>query len=598
MPDGTWKRKGPPIMMVSLDSARQWYPREEFVACNADHSQIAKLKRGENSIYPSVMWAIKKAFLSAGDLCSDVKGIPYDESRNLESADEATAMRRSLLQVTHRHASMPSNDGAADPAPPPSRSLSENAIDQQIRRMPQVKVHQPTYPSDTQSKNLSSNEIVHKWRSGMEVSEWDDTRSPANPTKSADIDMASVLLDEDGTAGKSTELTITLGAEVIASTEAKKEESPDSTRIKVDKNTALQTEDSENSTTGIKSIVMDKVMESAITGGDEAKTRELLAQSYAVNCKDADGITPLHLAAGYKHENIVKLLLEQGAHPSARCNKGRTTLHWLASPSDAPITETLIDLLMRDRRPLGLADGEGITPLMTACQNGRLLLATRLINHGADVRAIEKKGKTALHYAALDGNTQMISLLIDNGAELEAKTSTGSATPLHYAARSPSDSSDPVRQLLLARADKEATTALGDTPLHLAIERDNQACITYLLESGANIEAPGNTGWRPIHLAAGKGQLKTVKALLDRGANIEAPITLGRRPLHVAVYKGQLEIIKALLDHGANPTVRTIKIVGSKPSGISMSDSVSSTQKQAVWELLKDAERTWKESHK
>ena len=530
MPDGTWKRDGPPMMMVSLDSARQWYPREEFVACNADHSQIAKLKRGENSIYPSVMWAIKKALLSAGDLYSDAKGIPCDESRNLESADEASAMRRSLLQVTHRHASMPSNDGAVDPAPPPSRSLSEDAIDQQIRRMPHVRAHQPTYPSDTQSKNIPPNEIVHKWRSGMEVSEWDDARSSSNPTKSADIDIASVLLDEDGTASKSTEVTIPLGAEVTASTEAKKEESPDSTRKKVDKNTALQTEDSENSTTGTKSMLMDKVMESAITGGDEAKTRELLAHSYAVNCKRADDITPLHLAARYKHENIVKVLLEQGAHPSARCNKGQTTLHWLASPSDTPITETLIDLLMRDRPPFGVADNEGTTPLMIACQYGRLLLATRLIHHGADVRAIGKGGQTALHYAALDGNTQMISLLVANGAKLEAKTYTDSATPLHYAAGRSSDSSDTIGQLLRARANKEATTAYGNTPLHLAIKRDNKACITFLLESGANIEAPNGDGSRPLHVAADKGQVETVKALLDRGANIEAPNETGNDP--------------------------------------------------------------------
>ena len=68
MPDGSWKREGPPEMMVSLDSARQWYPREKLVACNADHSQIAKLKRGENSIYPSVRWTIKQALLSAADL--------------------------------------------------------------------------------------------------------------------------------------------------------------------------------------------------------------------------------------------------------------------------------------------------------------------------------------------------------------------------------------------------------------------------------------------------------------------------------------------------------------------------------------------------
>ena len=61
MPDGKWKREGKPEMMVPLDSARLYHHKEEFVACSADHSQIAKLKRGENSIY----WAIKANLLKA-----------------------------------------------------------------------------------------------------------------------------------------------------------------------------------------------------------------------------------------------------------------------------------------------------------------------------------------------------------------------------------------------------------------------------------------------------------------------------------------------------------------------------------------------------
>ena len=87
MEDGSWKKEGPPEMMVSLDSARQWYPREKLVACNADHTQIAKLKRGENSIYPSVKFAIKQAMLSAGDLYSEAKS-KQNEIMELRTSNE------------------------------------------------------------------------------------------------------------------------------------------------------------------------------------------------------------------------------------------------------------------------------------------------------------------------------------------------------------------------------------------------------------------------------------------------------------------------------------------------------------------------------
>ena len=129
MPDGTWKREGPPMMMVSLDSARQWYPREECVACHADHTQIVKLKRGENGIYTSVRWAIKKALLSAGDLYSEAKGTPRDESFHSGSIDEASTMHRSVSKVADRESSMTLDGHLANPALLLSTPPSEDVID-------------------------------------------------------------------------------------------------------------------------------------------------------------------------------------------------------------------------------------------------------------------------------------------------------------------------------------------------------------------------------------------------------------------------------------------------------------------------------------
>ena len=65
MPNGNWERKGPEVMMVPPDSAYLFLPRETRVSCDANHTQIAKLKRGESGIYPNVKWAIKQALLKA-----------------------------------------------------------------------------------------------------------------------------------------------------------------------------------------------------------------------------------------------------------------------------------------------------------------------------------------------------------------------------------------------------------------------------------------------------------------------------------------------------------------------------------------------------
>ena len=507
-------------MMVSLDSARQWYPREEFVACNADHIHIAKIKRGENSIYPSVRWAIKKALLSAGDLYSEAKGIHYGESRSLESADAESTLRRSLLQFAH---------------------------------------------------------------SSIGISKCDEVQSSALPTRSVEIDKASILFDEDSATSE--------GIEVAASEDIRGDSNPDPAR-------KYRVDDSEISPYSIRSMIMDEVMDAAITQGDEAKTGQLLAHSFDVNCKDGDGMTPLLLAARYQHESILRLLLERGANPRAQCNKGHTTLHWLALAHGTAITETSIDLLLRDRPPFEVADSNGITPLMAACIFGHLLLATRLIRYGADVRAKNSSGQTALHCAAHFGIATMVSILLDYGAELEVKSCQG-GTPLHAAATGPSDSSDTVGQLIRAGADKEATIDMGlFRPLHVAIRSNNEACVKCLLESGVDVEARDEYGWRPLHIAVRHGQSRIVKMLLRHGADVEALAGDGWRPLHFAAGFCQHEIMKVLLDYGADPTAKTRMFLGSKPSDIPFYHDIPDTQKQAVTALLKEAERTWNKPSK
>ena len=603
MPDGTWKREGPPIMMVSLDSARQWYPREELVACNADHSQIAKLKRGENSIYPSVRWAIKKALLSAGDLYSEVKGIHHDEPRHLGSVEESSALRRSLLQASHRQVSMPSNDSTADPAPISSRSISDDATDRQRKKLRQMKLDQSARDVFTPSNNNPLNKTVSQWQSGINVSNGDDTRSFSNPTDSANLDTASIVFDELGVASMSTNPTTSLDAQTTTPKETIGVANPEIPEIdhKVDGSRALQRKDLDTTTDGPKSMIMDEVLASAITEGDEEKTRELFAHSYDVNCKDKDGFTPLLLAARYRKENVLRLLLEKGANPGAKCNKGQTTLHLLAVSPELPISETMIDLLLKTRPPFDLRDDEGVTPLMDACAAGEQLLATKLINHGANIRAISHTGRSPLHYAAWKGKAHMIPLLIANGAALEAKTieNDGGCTPLHLAAGNPSDASDTVERLLQAGADKEATSIYWkNTPSHLAIKNHNKACLAHLLEYGANTEVSDRDGQTLLVAAAKEGELDIVKSLLDHGANLNAAASRGWTSLHWAADKGHVEIVKALLDHGANPTIRTTKYVGTKPSDVKMRYDVSIKQKRAIITLLMEAEKTWKQSGK
>lgn len=73
-----------------------------------------------------------------------------------------------------------------------------------------------------------------------------------------------------------------------------------------------------------------------------------------------------------------------------------------------------------------------VTPLHSACAGSNLEMASLLINHGADVNAKQMQGVTPIHSAAHNGQTDLVQLLADNGAHISAKMDNGQ-TPLSMA---------------------------------------------------------------------------------------------------------------------------------------------------------------------
>ena len=185
----------------------------------------------------------------------------------------------------------------------------------------------------------------------------------------------------------------------------------------------------------VKNTAYDYVLKAAIRAGNEDRTRELLAENYDVNCEGDYGITPLHTAARYRQEHIVRLLLENGAHPSVKCNKGNTSLHELAFYSGTPLPESLIDLFLQNIPLSDVPNTKGETPLMVAAAFGQEKLATKLIQRGANILAFDVIGRTPLHYAARTGKPDIITLLLKEGALLDQKTTDEDEfTPLQVAA--------------------------------------------------------------------------------------------------------------------------------------------------------------------
>ena len=173
---------------------------------------------------------------------------------------------------------------------------------------------------------------------------------------------------------------------------------------------------------------------------------------------------------------------------------------------------------------LAIALTGGILPddraLLDAAKRGDVAAVRSLLKQGADPNAAQGDGLTALHMAAQEGNLDLAKVLIGAKANVDAKTRLGAYTPLHLA--SEGAHTDVVLALLKAGANVDAvTTTSGVTPLHPAAKALNgEATVLALLEHGAQANPrESQAGQTPVMFAASAGRAAAVKVLLSHGAD-------------------------------------------------------------------------------
>jgi ankyrin repeat protein len=119
---------------------------------------------------------------------------------------------------------------------------------------------------------------------------------------------------------------------------------------------------------------------------------------------------------------ILKLLLDAGADPNVLDQyELQNALHYAI---DCPVQ--LVDLLIGAGTTVNQQDRDGITPVMMAAKAGRSDIVTVLINHGADLRSYDKHLRGPLHWAAIGGDRpELVSYLIEAGADPLVRTAYG-----------------------------------------------------------------------------------------------------------------------------------------------------------------------------
>lgn len=267
-----------------------------------------------------------------------------------------------------------------------------------------------------------------------------------------------------------------------------------------------------------------------------------VAHGADVEAVDADGLTALHLAAERGSVAVAKVLLDQGADPNRPTPRGETALALAAHPG-----------------PLKPTEAREVVDLLRA--------------HGAEVD---------LHSAAMLGDTELLTTLLDARPTAVDTPDAGGATALFHAAHNLRLAAV---DLLLARgADAGRARPDGQTPLSAAVDhrwdQGGEAVVARLLAAGPTVDlfsaaqlgmtervvelveadpallATTRYGYGCLYLTAAAGHAETVGALLRLGADPNEPDPYhGATPLHEAANWGRLATTRVLLEGGADPAL-------------------------------------------
>nr|CAD7198174.1 unnamed protein product [Timema douglasi] len=270
------------------------------------------------------------------------------------------------------------------------------------------------------------------------------------------------------------------------------------------------------------------------------------------SCEEAhDKASPLHLCCQWGLTSVVQTLIEHDAAINIKNEELKTPLHVAIENQNPSIISLLlchpnIDLTLRDKR--------GLTPFATAltCRNikaAQAILvklptaAEQKSNVGRAKRfafepelepvKFDNKGYNFLHTAIQKGDVESVLFLLSIHVDINSRVQDVTQTPpLHLAAQLGTEMI--IRSLLLAGARADDHDAYRQTALHVAAAAGHEAAVSALLQNGSNFNATDSNGDNALHIAAREGHLSVARVLLTESSlDAETVNIKGQNPLHV-----------------------------------------------------------------
>ena len=280
----------------------------------------------------------------------------------------------------------------------------------------------------------------------------------------------------------------------------------------------------------------------------------LEARQCDVNVKNNEGFSPILLACtedDHPLQNevleILKLLVEANCDVNAVTNSGETAIMLIVKWVEIKCHEITEYLVNSCGCELSMQTNDGNTAFHIACAVNNAGFVDALLKQKSSYNLGIKNsdGNTPLHVACLQGNNKLAKMIVSVSSNELFIFNNSLQSPFKIASANISQNPELCRSLVTKMCEKH--DSLGNTPLHIACEKNDVQLLEVAAEFNCDPNLTNNAGDTPLHLACTSGNLEIVRLLMKMNCDTKIENKAGDDALMIALRFGHLEIVKLLI---------------------------------------------------